>query len=96
MSRPIEVRDTKNEWQSVIRFWMVGKDISIEDAAQLVGVSKTTVKRLLALPHKGTSYGRKRWRANFLNQFMFRIGLPTRLQILVNRLAAKEEGYVIE
>ena len=96
MSRPIEIRDTKTEWQSILRFWMVGKDISIEQAAHLASVSVPTIKRLIALPGRSTTYGRKRWRAKFLNEFMQRLAVPPKLQLLVNQLAAKEEGYILE
>lgn len=93
MPRPLEIGDTKNEWQSIIRFWMSGKDISIEQAAELATTSVPTVKRLLALPGRSTRYGRKRWKAGFLNYFMKRIGVPKEMRDRVNDLAAKEEGY---
>lgn len=93
MARPLEIQDTKNEWQSILRFWMVGKDISVDIAAALATVSPQTVKRLLALPGRGTVYGRKRWKASFLNHFMRRIGLPADMRQRVNLLAAREEGY---
>ena len=93
MPRPMEIGDTKTEWQSILRYWMVGKDISIERAAELATTSEPTVKRLLALPGRGTGYSRKRWKAGFLNYFMERIGVPEDLRLRVNELAAKEEGY---
>lgn len=93
MPRPLEIRDTKNEWQSILRQWMDGKNISIERAAEMATTSVPTVKRLLALPGKGTTYGRKRWKAGFLNFYMERLNVPADMRQRVNQLAAKEEGY---
>lgn len=92
MARPLEIGDTRSEWQSCIRFWMDGQNLTATDAAAMARVSRTTVQRLIARPGHG-SYGRKRWRAKFLNEFMRKIGMPNGLRLQVNRLAAIEEGY---
>lgn len=93
MPRPLEIRDIHNEWQSIIRQWMDGQNITATRAAELAGVSRTTVQRLLALPDKGTTYGRKRWKASFLNYFLRSLKMPANMQVRVNILAALEEGY---
>lgn len=93
MARHLEIGDPDKEWQSCLRLWMDSQNLTADHAASLARVSRATVQRLISLPGRGTMYGRKRWRAKFLNEFMRRLNMPEKLRKRVNFLAAVEEGY---
>jgi hypothetical protein len=90
VARPLEIGDTGKSWQSCIRLWMDGQNMTADHAASIARVSRATVQRLIALHG---NYGRKRWRAKFLNEFMRKLKIPADLRRRVNYLAAIEEGY---